>query len=676
MDGLRAIAVLAVVFYHTQLGCPGGFVGVDVFFVISGYLITRILEKDLLAGRFSVIKFYQRRIRRIFPALFVVIFTTGAIGLRFLPPDELKDLGKCIVAASAFASNILFFRRSGYFDHSSLIQPLLHTWTLSIEEQFYIFWPWFLALLQIPSLRRRKFPIVLLLVAGSLGLSSFWVSNKPLAAFYLLPSRAFELAIGALLSISPVPRILQRLPRRLADVASLAGFAMILAAIFLYGEHVGFPGVAALLPTLGAALVIGSGEGGPTIAGRILSLGPFVWIGLISYSLYLWHWPILVFARLFFFGELGRIGSVFCVVLSIVVAWFSWWLIESPFRNPNVLGGSSRTWVVGGLATTALFLVFGLILDFGAGFPGRSPKVAEWLAQETQRADVELIHSPCMSWNALLPPERGCVLNAAGPGASYNVALWGDSNGAHLAPAFAQIDKRLAIVTREMTKAGCPPVMDVRFLPPTEMTVDCPAFDRNVLRSILADPHVRVVILAARWNSLASGLTAAPPYRGSANAAESRRLFVEGLHNTVTKLIESGRQVVLVSQVPSPQLNPITCLARARFNGWNESRCDSMPADLYAAEEDRIDKALKDAAGNLPNVQIVHPMDVLCNNISCRLVDHGEPLYWDSTHLSDAGAKLLGPQLEVSMRRALLSTGNLGLQGSDQIEVTTKPGFE
>lgn len=344
--------------------------GVDVFFVISGYLITRILEKDLFADSFSVIKFYQRRIRRIFPALFVVIFATAILGLRFLPPDELKDLGKCTAAASGFASNILFFRRSGYFDNSSLIQPLLHTWTLSIEEQFYIFWPWILSLLQVPSLRHRKLPIVMLLAVGSLGLSSFWVSNKPLAAFYLLPSRAFELAIGALLSISPVPTLLHRLPRRLADVGSILGLFMILTSIFMYGDQVGFPSVAALLPTLGAALVIGSGEGGVTIAGRILSFGPFVWIGLISYSLYLWHWPILVFARLFSFGELTRIDDVLCVVLSVVVSWFSWRFIERPFRDQNALGGSSKLWVATGLATTIAFIGFGLILDFDGDFRG------------------------------------------------------------------------------------------------------------------------------------------------------------------------------------------------------------------------------------------------------------------------------------------------------------------
>ncbi len=240
-----------------------------------------------------------------------------------------------------------------------------------------------------------------------------------------------------------------------------------------------------------------------------------------------------------------------------------------------------------------------------------------------------------MSWNDLLPPESGCLLSAAGSATGYNAVLWGDSNGAHLAPAFTEIDKRLGIVTREMTKAGCPPVMGVRFLPPTEMTADCPPFDRNALSSILTDPRVRVVVLAARWNSLASGATAAPPDGGTVSTAESRRLFVEGLRHTVAKLIGSGRQVIIVSQVPAPQLNPITCLARARFNGWNESRCDLMPENSYAAEEDRIDEALKEATDNLSDVQIVHPMDVLCNGSTCRLVDHGEPLYWDLTNLSD-----------------------------------------
>lgn len=195
------------------------------------------------------------------------------------------------------------------------------------------------------------------------------------------------------------------------------------------------------------------------------------------------------------------------------------------------------------------------------------------------------------------------------------------------------------------------------------MTLDCPAFDQNALQDILSDTRVRVVVLAARWNSLASGMTAAPLRGGSVNAPESCSLFVEGLRNTVAELTGSGRQVTLVSQVPAPQLNPVTCLARARFNDWNTSRCDSMPAHFYVSEEDRIDQALRSASDNLPGVQIVHPMDVLCNRATCRLADHGEPLYWELTHLSETGAKLLTDQLEIPLRVAFSATRPIGLNG-------------
>ena len=656
IDGLRAIAVIAVVLFHAQLGLTGGFVGVDIFFVISGFLITRILEKDLAAGRFSIMKFYERRMRRIFPAFFVMILCFGLLGMRFLPPDELKDMGKTIVAASAFLSNILFFRRAGYFAASSLSQPMLHTWTLSVEEQFYIFWPWVLFFLARFA-RRTRLTIILAIIVASVVLSSYWVGHDPDTAFYMLPSRAWELAIGALLSIAPVSTLLKRIPRWLAETASIAGLAMMLTAIFTYTKRVPFPGIGALLPCVGAALVIASGQGAPTLVGKLLSVRPMVWIGLISYSLYLWHWPILVFARIFTYGRLTYTAAIICVILAVLFSWLSWRFIERPFRNPLVIGGSSRLWVFGGLGATAAFLLLGLTLDRSGGFPRRSPAVAQWISQETHKAEVELIRSPCMAWGTTLPPEQNCLLGAGTSASGYNTVLWGDSNGAHLAPAFQVIDQQMGIVTREMTKAGCPPLVGIRFLPVTRMAIGCPAFNQNAIDNLLADPQVRVVVLAARWNALANGLSAAPAKGSGVNSVESRSLFVEALRHTVSLLTDSGRQVVLVSQVPSPELNPITCLSRARFNGWSEVGCDAMPVGFYAAEEGRIDGAFAEATDNLKNVRVVHPFDVLCNSGSCALVDQDGPLYWDADHLSDRGAVLLIPALESGIKGAWQAAG-------------------
>ncbi|MFZ0745392.1 MAG: acyltransferase, partial [Terracidiphilus sp.] len=411
IDGLRAIAVLSVILFHAQLSCSGGFVGVDIFFVISGYLITRIVQRDLESHRFSILEFYQRRIRRIFPAFFAMLLVSAVLGLWLLPPDELQDLGKSMVGASTFCSNIFSFHRSGYFDNSSIYQPLLHTWTLSIEEQFYIFWPLILAVLSISLLARWKLWLVFLILGASLLLSCYLVNHDGNAAFYLLPSRAWELTLGSVLSIAPFPQLLGRMPRLTAHVMSILGLLMLATSITLYNSSILYPGLAALAPCLGTMFIIAAGEGGSSLGGSILSELPLVHIGRISYSLYLWHWPILVFARVFVNGELSLVQRYGCVAITVIISWLSWRFVESPFRNPKIIEGQSRIWVVGGLVTAALFTVLGIVLFSSEGFPQRSPEVARWVAE--QRNDYSIFtRSPCMAWKESLPPVHGCLLGA------------------------------------------------------------------------------------------------------------------------------------------------------------------------------------------------------------------------------------------------------------------------
>lgn len=264
IDGLRALAVLPVILFHAQLFFRGGYVGVDVFFVISGYLITQIIERDLQAHRFSVLVFYQRRIRRIFPALFVMFALSTVIAYRFLIPTELAAFGKSLLASSAFSSNMLFYRWSGYFAADSDVAPLLHTWTLSVEEQFYVGWPLLIGALSFPATVKWKIPAALSILAGSLLLSAYLVTANQNAAFYLLPPRAWELAVGALLCLSPVAKFLVRLPRTAASIASLAGIGLLVVTAVAYDKLTPFPGIAALAPCAGAALIIAAGAGGPS----------------------------------------------------------------------------------------------------------------------------------------------------------------------------------------------------------------------------------------------------------------------------------------------------------------------------------------------------------------------------------------------------------------------------
>jgi peptidoglycan/LPS O-acetylase OafA/YrhL len=662
IDGLRALAVLPVILFHANLFFPGGFVGVDVFFMISGYLITQIIERELQARRFSVLVFYQRRIRRIFPALFVMFAVTSLTAYLFMPPLELKDFGQTLLASSAFYSNFHFWRQSGYFAPTSEYAPLLHTWTLSVEEQFYLCWPLCLGVLTRIAKSKWKVPATVFGLLGSLMLSAHWVSAKPNAAFYLLPSRAWELALGALLSFPSVSIILARIPRKIASVASLTGILYLGLATITYDNLTPFPGFAAMLPCVGAALVIAAGVGGPSTGGRILSLRPLVWTGLISYSLYLWHWPILVFGRLIANHKLNAVERCSLIVLIFIAAWLSWRFVESPFRNVRVARSESKSWVVGGLGTSAVFVAVGLFLFVRNGLPARGPDVGSFV-RDAAAGEISFGQTPCFVQGASLPSTNACLLGASSPESTYEAVLWGDSHAAHLAPAFSDIGQRLGVTIREITKAGCPPIPGVRFFPAYYMWAECPAFNEAALRTLLGNKRVKVVVLAARWDAMVE----APVEAYSGNAAlltlngtcpsvnGSRQLLVVSLRKLLTALVDSGRQVILVGEVPLPLA--VDSIVWAPFNRRDESFCEKAQVTELSETEGLVDQALRNAAANLqPQVQIVYPYNYVCVEQKCMVKDNGRLLYVDDSHLSYAGIRLIESSLEKSTAFALNAT--------------------
>ena len=335
VDGLRAIAVLLVVLYHLHTAkCIGGFIGVDVFFVISGYLLSSLILADLGAGRFSLVDFYERRIRRIFPALIVLLCSVTTVGYVVLLPVELKNYAESLLAATFSTSNFYFWRHTGYFDATTSTSPLLHTWSLAVEEQFYLVLPLSLMLLwRLP--RRRLIQVLCLIAVLSLILSSIRAAKNEASAFYLLHSRAWELLLGTLTALWPVGR---RVPAVVRNLAAFVGLVLIVGPGFVYSVNTPFPGLAAVLPCLGTALVIFAGAGAGSrlpFVNRLLSLRPMRWIGLISYSLYLWHWPLIVFARTdvdLSSNIPPRLLKLGLFVLSIGIAFLSWRFVETPFR--------------------------------------------------------------------------------------------------------------------------------------------------------------------------------------------------------------------------------------------------------------------------------------------------------------------------------------------------------
>jgi peptidoglycan/LPS O-acetylase OafA/YrhL len=330
IDGLRAVAILAVVLYHAGVfGTNGGYVGVDVFFVISGYLITGIVAAEVNDGRFSLVSFYERRARRILPALFVVIIATTSFTQLFFIDSDLEGFARSVGATAIFSSNILFWLESNYFASPSLYKPLLHTWSLGIEEQFYIFFP--LLLLVAHKLLRSGLGLLILALAVVSLAANIWATGQsPNAAFYLIQFRAWELFLGAIVAIGVLPRVAMR---GAAEVLAVTGIGLIAASVFLFDDSTEFPGVAATAPCVGACLIIWSNSHIRTIVGSFLSHKLLVGIGLISYSLYLWHWPILALSSYLLARPLHSVESLIAIGASMLAAIVSWRFVEQPFRG-------------------------------------------------------------------------------------------------------------------------------------------------------------------------------------------------------------------------------------------------------------------------------------------------------------------------------------------------------
>ncbi len=376
IDGLRALAVIPVVLFHFGLGLSGGFVGVDVFFVISGYLITSIIFREINAGRFSFADFWARRARRIMPALSVVLLATLAVGWFIMPASDYSQLGRAVRYQAMFISNILFMRQDGYFNPASDFKPLLHTWSLSVEEQYYIFFPLLMVLLTRYLRHWRLMLAGLLLVSFSLNV--WMIEREPDAAFFLLPMRAWELLCGAMLAVLPVSK--RSFAPAIYQAVSLAGLAMVLFAILTFDRTTQFPGWAALMPVLGATAMLWANGQTPTLVGRLLSTRPMVGVGLISYSLYLWHWPIFVYANAASVDGMQAREALMWVALSVALGWLSWRFVELPFREKRWLSGRKPV-LVGGLVSMLVIALAGQAIRSADGVPSRLSGQAMQYAQ-------------------------------------------------------------------------------------------------------------------------------------------------------------------------------------------------------------------------------------------------------------------------------------------------------
>lgn len=648
IDGLRSIAVVPVVLFHLgAAGVPGGFAGVDVFFVISGFLITSILRREIEEGRFSIWDFYDRRIRRILPALFAVMAVTLVAVAVVFTPEDLNKAGQSAVAATLFASNVLFFLEAGYFEAAAYSKPLLHTWSLAVEEQFYIAVP--ILLILLARWGRRPVVWIAALTGLSFLLSATTTAQMASAAYYLLPWRAWELGIGALLAYGVGPTLTAR-PWR--EAAAAFGLGLILFAVLTFDRNTAFPGAAALAPTLGAALVIQAGRFGPTAVGQALSTALPVWIGKLSYSFYLWHWPLIVIFVYWTMGmpDLWEGTVLFFAALGLSV--LSLRFVERPFRRPSQGIGRRRAVFWGAGGAMAASLAVGGVIVLTNGVPARlSPELRE-VATFVHDRDPRI--SECFrqkerdqSWTT------PCIYGDAEAGPA-RIALWGDSQGPALVPALDTAGRAHGAAVALYAHNGCPGFMDFQVYW-IGHDHDCAPFLDATIPAILGDPGIETVIFTFRAQMYAHGWIdygmgerdRRPLYIGPRSGplepgADRTEFFLERLEEAVIALKEAGKRVALVYPTPEAGMRVPDAILRAATRGGSHEDV-VLPRDVYDARTARIvegyDRIVAEH-GVLP----IRIDQKICGEEACRLTfEDGMPLFRDSNHFNATAARRLAP---------------------------------
>lgn len=613
VDGLRAIAVLAVLAFHGFPGLvPGGFVGVDVFFVISGYLISGILFKTMATtGKLDIVGFYSRRIRRIFPALIVVMACVYALGYATMLADEFRSLGKHTFASAFFVSNIVSWTETGYFDASSESKPLLHLWSLGVEEQFYIAWPIMLFVLLRTARTRLAMPFL------ALGLASFaigaWQGKHDFDGSYYLPfSRFWELLLGGALAWRERRRDGSALGNaRLATACSLLGLLLIVVAIACLSRAraAQWGGIWPLLPTIGACLLIAAGRDG-VVNRTLLSNRAMVWIGLISYPLYLWHWPALVYVDFFSGRTSTAMMRLAALLSSVVLAWLTWRFVEPRFRRP----GHVRSKIALLCGMMALLGALGLATYLGNGFGWRSGAISQQVSDDvilpfaSRKSD-----GSCGHWSGLKASgDTVCVTNAPKP----DVLVLGDSHAMSLASA--------AIVNR--FDAGLVLLAEHGCLPYSEgASASCNALMRNARALLDSAPSIRIIELSFAYSYI------------DAIGAEAYRKAVERM---LADLRPGGRTITVVLDAPKMLTDTRNCLARSITIGAVHDQGCKVPVDAAERRQEPYRTIMREIVARqaTPQVTLFDSFASLCHAGICHGIGDGTLYYFDNSHLSVSGS--------------------------------------
>ncbi len=630
IDGLRALAVIPVVLFHFGFSTfSGGFVGVDVFFVISGFLITSILFREISAQRFSFVDFWARRARRIIPALSVVLLVTLALGWLLLTAKDFSELGRTVRYQALFISNILFMREDGYFQPASDLKPLLHTWSLAVEEQYYIFFPLLMVLLMRHVRHWRWMLFAVLLI--SFGLNIAYIDRKPDFTFFSLPTRAWELLCGAMLAVLPARKHAVR--PWLAQSVGAAGLAAVLLAVFTFDLVTVFPGWAALLPVLGATALIWSGGQGSTWAGQLLSARVFVWIGLLSYSFYLWHWPVYVYANAISIDGIQPWEAAGWILLALGLAWLSWRFVELPFRDKRLLAGRKPV-LVGGLMAMAVLAVTGSVVRSQEGFPQRlSGKALEYAQAREWRAG----QMKCMLVTKDKTFDKACLLGGNQEVPATRL-VWGDSHAAALMPAIESGARREGRPVWLYSMSACPPVLS------DDPRQRCKDFNEQTMEQVRR-LQIKDVVLASNWSLYVYGREDGDKkvlLNSRDNTAQAEARMASAIEARVAAIRATGAQVWLFKEVPLQRkgaISRLTSLARIGRSADGLGR----PLDEHLARQHFLGGLFDSMSAADPGVHVIDPTPLMCADNVCGIEANGHSKYKDEDHLSDTGSARLSP---------------------------------
>ena len=632
IDGLRAIAVIPVLLYHAGVtGFSGGYVGVDVFFVVSGYLITKIILADIESGEFSIWRFYERRVRRIFPALFPVLFFALIFGYLILLPEEFEDFGKSLFYTTFFVSNIYFMDDVGYFAAPAETKPLLHIWSLAVEEQFYIFFPIFLYLLSKFSKKVTQIFIIFLSVVSFI--VGVWVTHfSQDLAFYLAPVRAWELFLGSVLVFVRAPKQSNRLA---TECLSAIGIFLIAGSVFFYTDATLFPGVATVPPCLGTALIIYAGERNSPAVNGILGQDVFRCIGLISYSLYLWHWPVLIYLQLYSLTPVTPLQNLLALAGVFGISGLSWKFIEQPFRTRKYLKHRLPLFTAGAgvMASTALC---GFLLGVTDGIPDRLDRSIRQIA--AVKRDIARASTCASQKQANGGTMRVCRVGALAEDPA-TFLVWGDSHARALLPAIEASASRSGETGLFIGRAGCLPFIGAD--PVARENKNCLQWAESTLDFLEANKQIRQVILIARWATYAMGEPFGTEKRpvlylrdrdtDALSLDENKRVISAAFERTITRLVKLHKDVFVIYQIPATGRDIPATMARARMLDRTIELRTTLEA--YQNRQSFVFELFESAKQRFP-YQTLSTHERFCDDEYCNVSKGGLPIYRDSHHVS------------------------------------------